>query len=342
MDALGTKLTMRRRASGLVRGSAAALAIPMGIVLVIGIWTQVVLLDAGGIDSYIDEALRQETVTVAMGERLGDQLVDLYTDNLSLAVRAPEALRDEAELLDRVITDEIRARSVSLADTPAFRAVLAEAATGVHASMADALSGQGTDGPTVVEVNLVPTAVELFRGLQDAGAWPESPVIEPIDPTASPEDQRRQLEKSLGFDLPSELATLTLVDDSPDDQKSLDTVRNRVDLVRTLTWISLVAWVLLVGVASWCKSAPQASLMTLALVLTGSASGVWVIAGVAPAFVASSVDDQLWADAIRDITRVALSSLRLLSVCSAAVGVAAIVAVAVTGRLRSTHPVGTA
>lgn len=313
---------------------ASLVAVVMANVAAIGLWGSTVLLDTNGSERYVSEIVGSPNVVKGLGEHLGDQLVDLYDENISFASRVPEALKDEAAALDLTITEEIRERSMSVVASDAVRGAFAEALVALHGEIVEILTTDRADSQTSdganVRLNLVPSATALFRSLQESGAWPDSPPIPEVDRSASPPEQAARLEAALGFDLPDGLTTVSVLEEGESGPDVAD-ARAWVSAAEILTWVSLVVGVLALAGAGLAVRTFRARLWVVSGIIVLSALSTWVVARQTPGRLASTVDDVTWSPAVDDI---ASSLIAPLATSSLVIAVSAVVAPGITEIVR--------
>lgn len=319
---------------------SAAVAILTATVAALGVWSRSVLLDANGSERYVSRIIDSPSVVKGLGEHLGDQLVDLYDQNISFASRVPDALKDEAAKLDLTITEEIRERSLSVAASDTVRSAFSEALVELHGEVVERLTNNPVDSE-VVRLNLVPAATALFRSLQESGAWPETPAVPEVDRSASPDQQAATLEEALGFDLPDGLSSVEILDEGGDGPDMAE-VRGWVSSAWILTWIAFVVSVMTTGSAVLVARTIRARLWVVSIVVAMSSVSAWLIASQVPTRLASGVDDTTWAPAVDDIATTLLAPLSNSSLVagSLAVVVAGTGEVVSRRRLRTVHRQG--
>lgn len=287
---------------------AGIIAVVSGTAAAVGVWAQAVLLDVDGSERHITQIVDSPSVTKGVGERLGDQLVRLYDENISFADRVPSALKDEAEALDLTITDEIRERSLSVSSSTSVRAAVVGAAVEAHRAAVEALTADDSADARTVRLNLVPAATALFKSLQETGAWPETPVIPDIDETLAPEAQIAALESALGFELPDELSSVEIFGDGT-DQRGLDDARGWVKSLKILTWVTCFVFGVMLLVAVVARRSARGRVWTGAGLASVTAASVLIVSRQAPSRISSATDDPTWSSALSDIVEALVSPL---------------------------------
>ena len=314
-------------------GLASIIAVVSATVGAIGVWSQTVVLDASGSELYVSRIMDSPDVVRAVGVHLGNQLVDLYDQNISFASRVPEALKDEAEKFDMTITEEIRERSLAVASSDAVRAAFTEALVELHGAIVDTVTTDRDDGEVTVRLNLVPAATALFQSLQESGAWPESPPVPDVDRDASPENQASTLEQALGFDLPDGLSSVEVLREGGDGPDASE-VRSWVSSVQVLTWVALAVSATMTALAAIAVRRRRARVWVASAVVVASTASTWVIARQAPRRLESMVDDETWISAVGDVATTLVSPLSNSSVAVALLVVATVGVVEVVSRRR--------
>ncbi len=330
-DSAATRTTKPLRVFAVVL--AALVAVVSATVGAIGIWSRAVLLDSSASQLYVARIMDSPDVVRAVGVHLGNELVDLYDQNISFASRVPEALKDEAEKLDMTITEEIRERSLAVASSDPVRTAFTEALVEMHRAIVEsATTGRG-EAEIAVRLNLVPAATALFQSLQESGAWPESPPVPAVDRDASPEEQASTLEKALGFDLPDGLSSVEVLREGGDGP-DMSEVRSWVSSARILTWVALAVSATMTTLAAIAVRRRRARVWVTSAVVVASTASTWVIARQVPRRLEAMVDDETWISAVGDIATTLVSPLSTSSVAVALLAVATVGVVEVVSRRR--------
>lgn len=299
------------------------LAVVMGTIASIGAWGQTVLLDSTGSAAVMTRIMDSSEVVKALGDHLGDLLVELYDENLAFASRVPEWLREEAEKLDTTIIEEVRRQSSEVASSVSVRGAVVEEILQSHRAFVNVVTEKPIDQEARVDLNLVPVVSELFRKLQDSGAWPDSPQVPEVERSASPSDQQASLEGALGFALSDGLSSVRVLG-GPEDQAVVDDIRSWVSIATTTTWISAALFLAMTVTAVFTRRTHRARLRVLVGIAAVTGSLVWMIAILIPQRVAMQIDDLTWSPAVKDIVSTMISPLS--GVAKVAVGSAVVFA----------------
>lgn len=309
------------------------LTVPVLVTAVAGRWASSTLLDNGKFADKTKTIIAEPAVVSAMGKFIGEELMQIYEDNLDFSSSLPESLQDEGKIIEEALKAELTEQATSLVGSGPVQSTISELVTVFHAQMVDVLEDKQSTEPQAVSLNLVPVVTELMNGLRENGLLPKDLTIPVIEPSLPPAAQVAALSDALGMELPAEMGSVEVfsAEDVANVNDDLRNARDAVTALRLISWIALGgALVLILSMWYLTGSRRLAGIFIGATVTLAGTMGL-VIGGRLPGLVADAIDDEVASEAVRSAITVLEGGLRTTNIVLLVVGALSMVA-AVSGR----------
>lgn len=309
------------------------LAVPAMVTAVAGRWASSTLLDNGKFADQTKTIIAEPAVVSAMGKFIGEELMQIYEDNLDFSSSLPESLQDEGRVVEEALKAELTEQATALVGSGPVQSTISQLVSAFHSQLVDVLEDKPSVGSQAVSLNLVPVVTELMKGLQEKGLLPKDLAIPVIEASLPPAAQVAALSDALGMELPDEMGSVEVfsAEDVADVNEDLRNARDAVTALRLISWIALGgAFLLIVSMWFLTGSRRLAGIFIGTTAALAGSTGL-VIAGRLPGLVADAIDDELASEAVRVAITVLEGGLRTTNIVLVVVGVLSIVT-AVSGR----------
>lgn len=330
MDATNQNRSPKKASRGRVVAASIVgfLTVPILVVAITGRWASGTLLDTSDVTKKTEQILAEPAVVSAMGDFLGEELMQIYDENVDIVESLPKELQEQGKVIEDALRKELTVKATSLVGSGMVQETLTQLVGGFHSQMVGVLEDDPQSAASAVTLNLVPVATELMKGLQDSGLLPDDLKIPEIDLTLAPEQQVDALSKALEIELPTEMGSVEVfsADDVAKRNDNVEDARKAVSTGQTVGWIALIASLVLI-VCIWFLAGSRRAGSVIAGVTLAIAGIVGLVfARQIPGIVATNIDDDLAREAVRVSIQTLGSGLTTTNIVVTALGCVSIAA----------------
>lgn len=211
---------------------------------VVGFWTLRTASDSGRFENRVEELLRDEEISNALGVRVVNEVTATLDVRAAVHDVAPDELEPMLDVLLAGVRSRVESRAGQLIRSDLVAESIGESVERAHGVAIQVIEGDSVvDGVDVsdgeVRVNLLPLTARVIGALQEVGLFRDVDVPE-LERGGDPDEQREQLSEALGRDLPDDFGEPVMF-----RSDSLEQVGDTVELARdTLVFAKRTFWLL--------------------------------------------------------------------------------------------------
>jgi hypothetical protein len=303
-----------------------ALACLAGLTTAIGFWTHSLLLDTDDFVGVVGPVLKDKAVTRTVGTYVADKTVEIARVEALIRRALPERIGFLAGPLTGQVRDQVRSGMIKALRSDAVYDLWIDINRFAHEQAVALLRGQTKtvriEGDKVV-LDVVPLIAIGIKHLDRIipGVIGERVELPSIDPTASPDQQRRQLAETLGRPVSPGFGTVVLL-----HSDKVRTAQTAVKVFDVLIWVLLGVAALFAGAAVAVSPRRRRTLVQLGIGAALMVVLVFVIMAQLKGWVVNSIPVEGLVPLVSHSVEQLVTSLRHVLVWMLAAGFAVAVA----------------